>query len=212
MTPPVPARRAGLSLLEVLLALALTALIVVAAGGALTGVRDAAGAAGTASEEVAALDLGRELLAAQLRRSGYRPYPADGAPAPDPGEPGLIVLLDGTDDRADALRVRSVDDTLAGPAVLRDLRFEVGLDGRGVPQLYRSVAAGVRQPLVEGIAGLRIDGWVDARGAHARSELLASGAIEPWLLLVTLSAPSGRERQLVAPLPGRPRAGVEVGP
>ncbi len=205
-------RHAGLSLLEVLLAGALASLVVVAAAVVLAGSRGAVDSAGAASDELAALDLGRDLLAGQLRRSGYRPLAGSAAPALDPTRAPLVVTLAGGADGPDALRVRYVDDTLASGPVVRDLRFDVAVDGRGLPQLYRAVAAGVRQPLVEGIAGLRVDGWVDATGAHDRAALRARSSFEPWLLLVTLSTPSGRQRRLVAPLPARPEAEVAAPP
>ena len=203
-------RRAGFTLLEVLLALALATLVGLAAARLLTGSNASETAVSQGSDRARALDLAADLLAAELRRAGSVPYPPPAGGGLDATRPTLELTL-GAGRHGDALVVRYLDDRVQGAPVLRDLRFDAALDGRGLAQLYRATASGNRQPLVQGIDAVRVVGWVDAAGEHPRSALVA-GPLRPWLLLVDLESEGPTTRRVAAPLPSRPRAEVVMTP
>lgn len=201
--------RRGFTLVEVLLALALVAIVIAAAGRGLAGSRHAAAAAAMSSGAMLSRDLGSDLVAREVRRAGYAPA---STPRAAGGGAELELALRPGRPRGDAVTVRYVDDRLSGAPLQRDLTFEVGLDGRGVPQLYRRTASGSKQPLVEGVSGLWVAGWADAGGFHPRSEL-AEGTLRPWLLALRLASDGSDEIRAVAvPLPSRPPAYVTVVP
>lgn len=204
-----PPRAAGYTLVEVLVALALAGAVVLVAVRALAGAHAVDGSLSAGSTAARALDLGTDLLAGELRRAGYAPYPnpdADWAPSP-----GLTLEIGADGAHGDTVGVRYLDDRLASGTVERDLRFDVAVDGRGVPQLYRRTASGNRQPLVQGVTSFRLVAWADAAGLHQRDELVA-GTLSPWLLVFSLTADRGPPRTVAAALPSRPEAQVTVGP
>lgn len=199
----------GLTLVEVLLAVALAALIALGALRLLATARGLTAAATNSSDRALAVDLGADLLAAELRRAGFVPFPSSGVTLPA-GEPDLVLTVRPASPTGDSVRVRYVDDGLAGGPIVRDLVFTAGVDGRGVFQLYRATYGGRRQPLVEGIEALRVAGWVDGAGSHTRPEL-TSGPLQPWVLLLRVTPAGGDARTLAVPLPSRPRAEVTSG-
>lgn len=203
--------RRGFSLLEVLVALALSALVGLVAARGLSAARRAVRGTAQASDAALSLDLGSALLEREVRRAGYVPYPAP--PAGDAAvTPGLGLAVHTRSPQGDSLEVRYLDDRVVDGPVARDLRFEVGVDGRGLPQLYRATAAGSKQPLVEGVTGLRVSGWGDASGLHAGSDL-GAGSLRPWFLVLRLTAAGAPSaRTVVVPLPSRPLTTVGVGP
>ncbi|MEJ2667059.1 MAG: prepilin-type N-terminal cleavage/methylation domain-containing protein [Deinococcales bacterium] len=204
------ARRAGFTLVELLVGLALAAVVTLAAARLLVGSSRSEGAVAAGADRALALDLASDLLGAELRRAGYVPVPPPSSVKLEPGTPSLtLTLTDGV--QGDALAVRYVDDRLADGPVLRDLTFDAAVDGRGEPQLYRRTASGQRQPLVQGIAALRVTGWADAAGMHMRDELVA-GRLGPWLVLLSLATPDGTARTLAVPLPSRPTTEVVRAP
>ena len=203
-------RPAGFTLLEVMLALTLAALVGLAATRLLSASLTAEPATSQGADRARALDMAADLLGAELRRAGSEPYPPPTGGGLDAGEPALKVTL-GSGRYGDVLAVRYLDDRVQGGPLLRDLRFDAAVDGRGVPQLYRAAAGGNRQPLVQGIDAVRVVGWVDAAGAHPRSAFVA-GALRPWLLLVELGVEGSTTRRVAAPLPSRPRAAVVMAP
>ncbi len=201
---------AGFSVLELLLAVSLSALVGLAAVRLLAGSRASEASTSTASDRARALDLAAGLLTGELRRAGYVPYPSPLADGRDAVRPGLTVTL-GSGPRGDALGLRYLDDRLQGGPVTRDLEFDAAIDGRGLAQLYRTSASGSRQPWVQGIDRIQVVGWVDGTGLHGRSEL-AAGELRPWLLLLALGAAGVPARRLAVPLPSRPLATVVEGP
>lgn len=192
----------GMSLLEVLVALVLTMVLALLVGRLLHGgTRADAGSAGASDDELA-LSLASDLLAAELRRAGYRPFPGTAAGAQAGTGPSLVAGVDAGGALPDALELAYVDDRLAAGPVARRVRFEVGVDARGAAQLYRVAGEANRQPLVQGVTDLRLSAWVDAGGVHRRGELQVGG-FEPWLIVLQLAA--GRRRTSVAvALPSRP--------
>jgi prepilin-type N-terminal cleavage/methylation domain-containing protein len=203
-------RCAGFSLAELLLALALAAVVMLAATRLLVGSKRADAAVSAASGSMLALDLAADLLGDELRRSGYVPVPTPVGVTLDRTLPSLVLDIADAD-HGDGLVARYIDDRLADGPVLRDLRFDAGMDGRGEPQLYRRTATGHRQPLVQGIASVRVTGWVDAAGVHDRESLVA-GTLEPWIVLLELATADGTTRTAAVPLPSRPATEVVRAP
>jgi type II secretory pathway pseudopilin PulG len=195
--------------LELLLAVSLSALVGLAAVRLLAGSRASEVSTSTASDRARALDLAADLLTGELRRAGYVPYPSPLADGRGAVRPGLTVTL-GSGPRGDALGLRYLDDRLQGGPVTRDLEFDAAIDGRGLAQLYRTTASGSRQPWVQGIDRIQVVGWVDSTGLHNRSEL-AAGELRPWLVLLALGAAGAPVRRLAVPLPSRPLATVVEG-
>lgn len=195
-----------MSLFELLVALGLAMVLALLASRLLDGgVRADAGEA-AASDAALTLALASDLIAAELRRAGYRPYPTTAAAVQHGPDPELVAEIGAGQVRADALELAYVDDRLETGPVARHVRFEVGVDARGAVQLYRIGGAGNRQPLVQGVTGLRLSAWADAGGLHPRSDL-KPGPFVPWLLVLRLEA--GRRRASVAvALPSRPSAVV----
>ena len=204
-------RPGGFTLVEVLIALALSAMLAVGVARLLAGGRGAARATSARSDATLSLELGADLLTREVRRAGYVPYPPQTGVTLD-SSGALELWLRPQRPTGDRLAIRYVDDRLSGGPIARDLSFEADVDGRGIHQLYRASAAGSRQPLVEGVGALIVSGWVDAGGLHARSAL-TPGTLDPWLLLLRLRAPGAAAARTVAiPLPSRPHALVRVLP
>jgi len=257
----VPRRIAGLTIAEVLIALAIAAIALVGFASLVASARTTAVSTVATSDASRALDLAASLLSEELRLAGSVPWPRperiegtedpdafvatglwlDAGPAagdPASGDPAA-------DDPAAAsgvstsLRFRYVDARLAGTPLARDVTFEVGVDGRGLPQLYRRAGGAARQPLVEGVGALRLLGLVEGglliaptvAGTFRPSALVLEVALdEAWVRGAGSGggAPSGggvggggsashggaaREpRRVVVPLPNRPVTTVTVAP
>lgn len=205
------AAQAGVSLLELLVALALAVIVVLASVRLLSGSRAAQASGARASDAVLTLDLAAGLLGSEVRRAGYAPFPLGTVDAARPGTTLQLEVHAGRPS-GDAVSVTYLDDRLAGAVVLRALRFEVGVDARGEPQLYRITASGAKQPLVQGVTRLTIAGWVDDVGLHD-GDALVPGPLHPWVLLLRLDRASpDHARRVAVPLPSRPSTTVAVGP
>ncbi len=187
---------AAMTLIEVLIAMSIGALVLGLVGGLLGSARAAARAEERATEPERALDLAAELMAEDVAMAGYEPWRLEAA------TPGPQVVL-GSAENGDAVSVGFVDDRLAGPAEERWFTFEVAKDSRGVPQLYRRSGSSPRQPLVEGIDGLEVEAIVTAAGASVPS---SGPALHEGVrgLVLLLRSVAGVERVVVVPTPSRP--------
>lgn len=192
----------GLTLVEALVALAVASLLLAAVGGVLGSARAAGDAEERATLPWRALDLAAELLEEEVGLAGHEPY---GLAAPV-ASPALVVR---SSPAGHELDVAFVDDRLSGPAVDRRLTFEAGVDSRGTPQLYRASGAGSRQPLVEGVAELAVEGVVDGAGL-LRAPAPGTSFPEARAVVLRLAAPGGEQRVAVVLLGARPT--VEVAP
>lgn len=198
----------GLSLPELLVALALGVTLLGLVGAALASARRHASAAETHADTVAALLLTAELLQEELRVAGMLPWPAtegERALASAWLTPGLTVALAA---HGHTIGLRGNDHRLSGPDVARDLSFEAGVDGRGEAQLYRRAAGSVRQPLVAGVESLRV-GWVVTSSGTPVD--LADAHDQALSALVLETEVRGQRYGFVVELPGRPILRV-VGP
>jgi len=202
------ARCAAFTLLEVLVAAALTVLVGFMVATNLHGTRVGEGGLETSATDRLAVDVGAAVLATELRRAGYRP--ADGPGDPWSAPPREIVLRP-AGMHGDAIEIRSLDDRVGGTAVARDWRFDVAVDGRGEPQLYRQAGQGSRQPLVQGVDRLTVVGYIGPSGP-ARVETALGASVKPSALTLRVRSRSGRERSVVVPLPSRPEMRVAVEP
>lgn len=167
-------RGAGLTLVETLVALAIAAIALVGFASLVANARTTAVTTVATSDASRALDLAAALLTEEVRMAGSVPWPrperVEGTEDPDAFvATGLWVDVGAAADGDPAnaggggasLRLRYVDARLAGAPLARDVTFEVGVDGRGVPQLYRRAGGATRQPLVEGVGSLRLLGVVE---------------------------------------------------
>ncbi len=192
---------AGLTLVEVRVTLAVASLLLAAVSGVLLGANAAGAAEERATEPWRALDLAAELLAEEVGLAGHAPYPlADGS------GPGPDVTLMGSA-TGHVIRARFVDDRLAGPPVARELRFEARVDAGGAPQLYRTAGSASRQPLVAGVAGLRVD-WVVTGSGDLVAPVPGAAYPEARALVLSLSAAQGEARTAVVLLAARPTVAV----
>jgi prepilin-type N-terminal cleavage/methylation domain-containing protein len=201
--------RSGLTLVEVLIALAIASLITMALGQALRSTRASEAAVNRTLDPLQVLDLAAELLHEELSLAANLlwPLPAhieglpDGADAMAFVTPGLVID-DGP--AGGSVRVRYVDDRLAAGPLARDVTFEAGVDAAGEPQLYRRAGTSSRQPLVAGIESLGVVSVVQG-GA-----LLEPGAVEAGspvsAVVLRLVAPEAT-RDVVIELPDRPVIG-----
>lgn len=209
MRPPRRAPpAAGLTLIEVMIALAVASLLLLVLASYVRAARQAQQANELGHDARLTLNLAVELLREELRLAGTGPWPLPAAPelgAP-PGTlltPALQLL---PAPAGNALRVRYLDDRLAGPVVARDHTFEAAVDSQGQPQLYRRSGGGSRQPLVAGLEGMAVVGGIDAAGAQVGAgEVVGRRLRALWLEL----AAQGERRRVLVELPAVPLA---VGP
>lgn len=189
-------RGGGVTLVELLVALAVSGLIVLVLLGQLRSSARAHDVGSGASDVTQALSLAAGLLREELSRAGEAPWP--NATEVWPLELDLSA-------GAHRLRVRYLDDRLVGGLTERDITLSVGLDARGQYQLYRSSAGGPRQPLVAGVERLEVVGGVSYEGANVPPHELS--AVRLRALLLQLSVAEGL-LEVVAPLPNAPVVSV----
>lgn len=202
----------GLTLIEVLLALAIASLIALALGHSLQSSRASSAAVDRTLDPVQLLDLAAELLGEDVSQAAHLPWPApsliDDLPA---GVEALQFVATGLVIQpalhGHSLGVRYIDDSLAAGARARSVTYEAGLDSAGEPQLFRRAGSASRQPIVAGVESLAVT-WLVQEGALLAPEAAAAGAITS-AVVVRLSA-RGALRDVVIELPGRPL--VELGP
>ena len=172
--------RQAFTLTEVLVALGIAGLLLVALAGFVRSARGAAVSAETTSETTATIRLASELLREELHLAGSAPWPV-------PAGAGAVEGLEGAQTAAQflaqglevrpspgghALRLVYIDDRVAGRPVARQLTFEAATDGQGQPQLYRRSGSSPRQPWVAGVESMTVVGAVSVTG-----ELLGSAAL-----------------------------------
>ena len=204
----------GVTLVELLIALALAGLLLTLIGGLLASARAAESSLGGSVEPRAALGLAAELVREEISLSGHLPYGSTAAEVGDMDtsvdlqSAALVVTANGgASDSGDAIRVWFVDDRLASGPVIRDLSFSTAVDSRGEAQLYRrSGVSSARQPLVAGIASLRVGAYLDASGLQVVGPALAGAAplSEVRGVVLELFAPTGENRTVLIELPSRP--------
>lgn len=204
---PRPTLEGGFTLVEMLVALALGALLLGLVGALLTGGRRHGAATEAAVDAAATLRLAAELLREELRLTGAAPWPTPGAVPDVPDVEGwlatpltLVVSAAGS-----VVGARYVDHRLADGPVARDLTFEAAPDGAGEPQLYRRQAGSPRQPLVAGIDRLTVLEVIAASGVGLPPE--AADGREVAALLIELGVGHVSAR-VVVELPAKPLVAV----
>lgn len=222
MTGPVallerrPSQRpiSGVTLVELLVAMAIGALVLAAAAGLLSTARAGESTLTRGVQPRQALDLAAELLREEIALAAFVPWEPAG---PDVGTGTALptgagdLLVSAAGSASQTVHIAFLDDRLATGPVARDLSFSAGRDGRGVAQLYRRSGSSSRQPLVEGIARIGVEGYVDAGGLHELAAPVSSAAAYPaiWAVVLELATPTGEARRLLVELPSRPRLVVE---
>lgn len=201
-------RGAGLTLVELLVALGIVGVVTVAFASLVVGARRTASSTALRSDAHQTLDLADGLLAEELRLAGSVPWPrpelVDGVEDVDGFLEVALWLETDADGPEVAVRLRFVDPRGAGTPVARDVTFEVGVDARGAWQLYRRPAGASRQPLVEHVRSLRLAGIVVDGVLHP---VPAAGTYRPSALLLDVGIEAA-SRRIVVPLPSRPTTSV----
>ncbi|HEX7001730.1 MAG TPA: prepilin-type N-terminal cleavage/methylation domain-containing protein [Trueperaceae bacterium] len=195
---PLTAR--GLTVVEVLVALAIAAIVLGITASLLSSARAATAAQASDTEPARVLDLAAEILAEEIGLAGFEPWQLTSGPA----EPAIVVSHTLT---GQVLTVSFVDDRLAGPALDRVLTFEASEDSSGRPQLYRRSGTSSRQPVVAGITRLAVQALVSATGVLVPNPPPGSYPGVRGLVL-GLREEAGTERLVVIRTPSSPQ--VEV--
>lgn len=205
----------GVTLVELLAAIAIGVLVLLAASSLLSSARAGERVLNDVVEPAGALELAAELLREEVALAGFVPWTLEGGgvdTAPPQSVAPVPLTVSGAATSSHEVALAYVDDRLASGPVARALSYSVDRDSRGALQLYRRSGSSARQPLVEGVERLEVTGYVDALGLHA---LPAVGADSlslqgVWAVELRLTAASGLARPLLVPLPSRP--GVLVRP
>lgn len=146
-------RRRGWTLVELLVALALTAVL----GTLLLGAARGTVRLGAAVEESSDRDGARRVAAALLRHA-LESAGRGGL------EPALRFEADGAGERGDVLHVAYRREAWHVEPVTVRAAYFAATDGAGRPNLYRRPEGAVRQPLVLGVEALRVVGGVAPDG------------------------------------------------
>ena len=154
----------GFSLLELLVALALAALLAVLLGSTLAGGASVAERVGRASEAAQLRLLATSLLVAEIELAG-RGVAAD----------SLAVERDPAGEGGDRIVVRYLAEAYRAEPLLVEATFFAAVDGRGRPSLYREPDDGVRQPWLLGVTGLHVTAGRAPDGATLTRAQLAPG-------------------------------------
>lgn len=203
--------RAGFTLVEVLVTMALGAVIIGVLGALTTSGRRNAATVEQRADTAAALRLAAELLQEEVRLAGAVPWPTPGADLEVADlaawlTPALTITELSV---GHAVAMRGVDHRLAEGAVAREVAFDVGTDARGEAQLYRRPAGSTRQPLVSDIEELVVEWVITASGE--RMEPAAADGLNLAALGVEVAS-AGERLQFVLELPARPVARVRGRP
>lgn len=196
--------RAAFTLVELLLTLGVAALLLLLLGAYMASARRAQQATEVGWQAGVALQLATELLREELRLAGSAPwpFPAEVVDTDQPQAFMQVPLQAWGAPGGSAIRLRYLDDRLAGAVVARDLTFEAAPDGRGQPQLYRRSGSDNRQPLVEGITQLLIVGGIDESGLPLAADQLQGRRLRAvWLQL----GAADQQRSALFELPTQPR-------
>ncbi|HZJ08827.1 MAG TPA: prepilin-type N-terminal cleavage/methylation domain-containing protein [Trueperaceae bacterium] len=208
---PPPRRSLGVTLLELLVAMAIASLVMISLAGLLATARAGDRALTRDVEPRQALALGAELLREELGMAAFTPYLPAAESGVDLSPPLSNVVVSGASSAAHEVRVSFVDDRLATGLISRDLEFSTGVDGRGEAQLYRRSYGSPRQPLVAGIASLKVRAVIDGAGVHELAAISEGTLNYPaaWALLLELAAPTSETRTFLVELPSRPGLVIE---
>lgn len=195
----------GFTLIEVLVVLAIGALLITMVAGFMRSTRHSAATVNAHADDALALQLAAELLREELRLAGAQTWPPLDVPGIDDVAawlaPALVVATVGA---GHSLRLRFLDHRLAGAPLPRDLTFEVAVDASGESQLYRRAAGAARQPFVGGVTALRLVATVDVNGSL--SPWSGQPPSEPTMAALVLELSAAElVRNVVIELPNRPK-------
>ena len=187
-------RERGSTLLEMLLASSLLAMLLLAAAQAQVHGREANEASREAGHRAQIVELASELVDYHLGLAGHRGL---GAPR-DLGGPALALEANPT--ASDAVAVRYVEERWYEEPTLRALHIDVRRDGSGRWNLYLREEGSTRQPAVQQVSGFDVTGLVLADGTSAPPEV--GSPVEVTAIQVRLEFAWGESRDLTIALPG----------
>lgn len=208
-TSPRPAVD-GFTLVELMVALAVAALLVGLLGSTLAGGASVAGNVGRASEAAQLRILAAGLLRAEVELAGRGSATS-----------GLALELDPAGEGGDRIVVRYLADAYRAEPLLVEATFFAAVDGRGRASLYRQPDDGVRQPWLLGVTGVHVRGGRGPDGTTlTRSQLTAGTDVAALEIEVRFTegppahgwAATARSGTLSGtPLPSLPAAPSEAG-
>lgn len=174
---PARAARSGVTLVELLVALALAAVVTTALVSLLTQVgRATAGVVGRTDRSQRA-SLAASLLETELQRAGR-----------GLDEPGLRITLRPDSPHGDVLDVHYLAEAYRAQPVEVRASFFAARDSAGRPNLYRDPPDGVRQPWLLRVEAVHVAGAVDASGTRlARGDLVDGDELRAVALRVELT-------------------------
>ena len=192
--PSYERAESGTTLLEMLLACALLAMLLLAATGAHVKALEAS----DLSEEVGfrgqVTELATELLEYHLGLAGHRGLTA----SLDLGGPALSLSRPARGG-SDALAVRYVEERWYSQPELRVLRFDVRRDSGGRWNLYLQEEGANRQPAVQNVSALRVERVITVEGESLPGDTRLP--LDVVALVLRLEFTWGEERTVTIGLP-----------
>ncbi|MDZ7800449.1 MAG: prepilin-type N-terminal cleavage/methylation domain-containing protein [Trueperaceae bacterium] len=162
--PRHPRRRGGFTLLEVLVALALAAVVAASLAALLVRVGRTTADVGVRTDRAQRAGLAAALLRGEVERAGR------GQEAP-----GLTLTLQDGAPRGDRVTVRYLAEAHRVAPAEVDATFFAATDSAGRPNLYRKPPDGVRQPWLLGVEGVHVVGAVSVDGRTRTRAALSDG-------------------------------------
>lgn len=163
-------RCVGSSLVEMLVACALLAMLLAAAAGVHAEARMSAAATEDIAQRGQLVELASELLHYHIGLAGHRGL---SDPLFDLAGPALSFSRGASQGGNDLLAVRYAEERWYQPAQLRALNFDVKRDSRGLWNLYQREEGATRQPAVQQVDGLKVTSFI----AHDGSSLPADSPL-----------------------------------
>jgi type II secretory pathway pseudopilin PulG len=151
---PANAGRSGLgfTLVETVVAVAISALILASVAAVASSARRAAAAAEEQALRAQLRSASHAILVSELGRAGAAPIWLTGAPSVPP--PYLTITLG--QGRSDTVGVRYLDTAMRSDPAERQIAFSASRDRTGSPNLYLRVGSGSRQPALQGIESIEV--------------------------------------------------------
>lgn len=180
------AASAGFTLVEVLVATGLTAVLATAVLATVRGSARAGELVGTRAEAGQVAPLTTALLRFEIERAGRTL-----------DEGGLRLVLDAAEEGGDVLEVQYLAEAHRAEPVQVDASFFAAADSRGRPNLYRRPRGGRKQPWLLGVTGVHVAAAIDEDGNEVQRAALPGS--RRWAgLVVEVRFEDGHHRRFTA--------------
>jgi prepilin-type N-terminal cleavage/methylation domain-containing protein len=148
----------GFTLAEVLTALALLAVVLLAVGHFTVGSVRTWRAALQLLERAQLTAVAEEVVLQELGLAGYR------LEAFDPPQATVEISVNPHPERSDSVRVHYREERWLAAPQLQDITIDVTSDAQGNRNLYRREHGATRQPAVQGVTNLKLFRFIDGDG------------------------------------------------